>query len=112
MATAAAAVINSCAVMELAPLGVGEGETEAAIVGATASTRSLLPYPFSMRIWNAGPNASCQAELFMANSCTYGAVMANGHSSALLLQDELLSEPSGLGSMRRYKLYMKDGEEH
>ena len=70
MVTTAAAMINSCAMMVLASLGVGEGDIEAAIVGATASTRSLLPYPFSMRIWNAGPNASCQAELFMANSCT------------------------------------------
>ena len=74
MTATAATMINSCAVMPLAPEGVGEG---VAMVGEIASTRSLLSYPFSMRIWNAGPNASCQAELFMANSSTYSAVTAN-----------------------------------
>ena len=70
-------MMNSCALMVLAPLGVGEGEVEAAIVEETASTSSFGPYPFSMRIWKAGPKASCQAELLIANSFTYCAVTAS-----------------------------------
>ena len=103
MTATAATMINSCAVMLLAPEGLGE--VVVAMVGEVASTRSSVPYPFSMRVWNAGPNASCQAELFMANSCTYCAVTANGHSSTLLLQSGSLSEPSALGVMFRYKLW-------
>ena len=104
MTATAAAMTNSCALMPLAPEGVGEAGVEVAIVGEIARTRSFGPYPFSMRIWNAGPKASCQAELFAANCSTYGAVSANEHLVTLLLQARLLSEPSALGWMLRCKL--------
>ena len=60
MTAIAATMINSCVLVPLAPEGVGE---EVSMVGEMVSTRSFGQHLFSMRVWNAGPKASCQTEL-------------------------------------------------